>query len=119
MANLTEKLKTALETSGIKAYPLTKPQDATLPCCTYQRISTDTLKVMSGQSTFNTSRFQVDVWASNYKAAVEQAITIIGILDGNSTNFEVSQLGSYMETIEAENNLYRCTLDFMLQDGSL
>ena len=61
---------------GARVYPMRIPQGATLPCLTYQRISTP--RILTHDSSGATGdlaspRFQFDAWADTQKAA--KAIT--------------------------------------------
>ena len=76
MAVVEEALKTRLEGHaglaalvGTRIYPVRRPQNATLPAVTYQKVGGLSEQTHGGASGLAASRFQFDVWAATYSSA--------------------------------------------------
>jgi hypothetical protein len=72
------------EELNIDCYPLVLPPSATLPACTYRRISTVREYTHDGDSLLERIRFQFDLWAETYAEVRQQAETLRGAWSGYS-----------------------------------
>lgn len=102
-----------------RVYPLTMPQDPTYPAVTFGRVSAARHLESTGPSGFVAARFQVDAYAESYAAAIIQAQSIRGTLDGvrgtwGDTVVAVSALDGERIEFESETALYRVSLDFTI-----
>jgi len=111
---------------GTRIYPLVIPQGATLPCITYQRISTPRISTHDGSGMsgdLSSPRFQFDAWAttlSSVKAITDQ---IRAALNGKTGSIGTAP---YAYTIRAaladneqpeydpESELYRGRSDYII-----
>ena len=65
-----------------RVYPVLMPQDVTLPCLTYQRISTPRLHTHDKAGGTAHPRFQITVWDDNPKDVATLANAVRTCLDG-------------------------------------
>jgi len=105
---------------GDRVYPLRLEQGYTLPAISYQRISGDRAKDISGSIGHAQPRIQVDCWTNSYgklkdlSEAVRQALDRFqGDLGGGSYVQHVSLEGE-TETYEEETEIQRVSLDFVI-----
>lgn len=103
-----------------RVYPLTLPQGYTLPAITYQRVSTERLRDLTGSSGWVMARFQIDCWAASYSAARGLADKVRAALDGqvdtlgSETGVGMIGLMGEREILEEEIESYRVSFDFMI-----
>lgn len=129
MAVLEEGLVTYLKTvAGLTAlistriYAFAIPQEATLPCVTYQRISTPRYPShdTSGASgNLSRPRVQFDAWATTYSSAKAITDQLRAALNGKkgSTGGVTLQGALVVEeapTYEPETKLYRSRSDYFI-----
>lgn len=109
-----------------RVYLMAIPQGSTLPCLTYQRISTPReLTMQSSGATGDLAhpRFQFDAWATTYASAKAIIDQVRAALNGKTGSIGTSP---YALTIRAalvederpsfdpNTNLYRCQSDFII-----
>jgi hypothetical protein len=130
---LEEGLHSYLSTYGglvaliaARVYPMKIPQGATLPCLTYQRISTArelTHQSLGATGDLASPRFQFDAWAASQKAAKLIIDQVRAALNGKTgeigtapNNITIRAALVEDETPEyiPEAKLYRCRSDFMI-----
>lgn len=118
---LESKLYTALSgsskitvTSSIstRIYPLIVPQQSALPAITYARISGGQENNLSGYSSMENPRIQIDCWALTYKEVKTIAENVHTVL--NTTTTFSAVLISDMDFYEDDVELYRESMDFKI-----
>jgi hypothetical protein len=67
---------------GTRIYPLTLPQNATLPALTYQRIPGERVRSVSGATGMMRARFEVHVWDESVSGAQAVGIQVQDALEG-------------------------------------
>jgi len=107
---------------GDRIYPLFIPQGATLPCITYQRISTP--RIVTHDSSGATGdlthpRFQFDAWATTQKEAKQIADGLRTVLHGKRGAMGGVTIRSALAENEApefdqESELYRSRSDYII-----
>ena len=111
---------------GARTYPMRIPQGATLPCLTYQRISTP--RILTHQSSGATGdlahpRFQFDAWATTQKAAKAIIDQVRAALNGktgeigtapNNITIRAALVEGETPEYDPETKLYRCQSDFTI-----
>ena len=93
-----------------RVYPVRMPQEPTLPCITYQRISGPVEYSRDGPG-LTESRFQISCWAETYAGAIALAAAVrsaIGIFP------EVSFLENQPDMYEPETSVYHIPVDVMI-----
>lgn len=108
---------------GSRIYPLTMPQDATLPCVTYQRVSGIRHSAMGQDTGLATVRLSFSCWAATYasaKAVAKQlrlALQRCASTIGSGAN-TATGVASFIETdiddYEPDTGYYRVILDFRI-----
>ena len=107
---------------GDRIYPMFIPQGATLPCLTYQRISTP--RIVTHDSSGATGdlaspRFQFDAWAETQKEAKAISDVLRGVLHGKTgamggvtirAALAENEVPEYIPEIE----LYRSRSDYII-----
>lgn len=107
-----EVLKNYLETQlNKKVFPLVKPQNESLPCIVYQRISTVEKRNHSGKSNINRVRMQLIVYGNTYSEAKDLANQVKNLLEVNTTQWKVSTLENQ---IEFQTEVKQIILDFYI-----
>lgn len=110
---------------GTRVYAFRIPQSVTMPCLTYQRISTPRILThdTSGASNLAYPRFQFDAWADTYEVAKSITDVVRAALNGKTGNIGS---GGYIVTIQAslvdaeepeidpEINLFRSRSDYVI-----
>lgn len=133
MATLEEGLYSYLSAyAGLTAlistrvYPFKIPQTATLPCMTYQRVSTPRFHVMDtsgsgGDLAF--PRIQFDVWAETYTAAKAITDQLRAALNGkrgsigsgaSTVTIQAALVQDEAPEYDSTTNLYRSRSDFII-----
>lgn len=109
-----------------RVYALRIPQGATIPCLTYQRISTP--RILTHDSSGATGdlispRFQFDAWAETLSSAKAIADVLRGILNGKTgaigtapraINIRVALADNEQPEYVPEIELYRCRSDYII-----
>lgn len=111
---------TALISTRVYAFRI--PQGGTLPCLTFQRISTQRTHSHDTSGTGNDlarPRFQFDAWATTYASAKAINDQLRAALNGRKgTTGTVEVLGALVEdeqpTFDPDANLYRCRSDYFV-----
>jgi hypothetical protein len=120
---LAAHLKANVPLVSGRVYPLVIPQSATLPCITYQRISTPRQYSLGGTDTVANPRIQIDCWGSTYssvKAVAEQVLTALnqrmGQIGSGAQAFDVlvSLADNEADSYEPETGRYRVRIDFRI-----
>lgn len=107
---------------GTRVYAFRIPQEATLPCMTYQRISTPrrlTHDTSGAGNDLSYPRFQFDCWATTYASAKAIADQLHAALNGRKgTTGGVMVRGALIAderpSYEPEANLYRVSCDYII-----
>ncbi len=97
--------------AGVRVYPLTAPDDVAKPYITYQRISSNSEIVLSGDSGLTNTRMQIDVYATTYAEATSIAAQI-DVLMSAWTVQNVSVL--LQDFFEDQVKLFRISHDYSL-----
>jgi hypothetical protein len=104
-----------------RLYPLTLPQDPTLPAMTYQKISGLRFHDMEGASGLASPRFQFDIWSKSYLTSKNISDLLRKRLDGfkGTVGSDVIQgvfLDSERDFFEEDELLkfYRVSMDFFI-----
>jgi len=99
--------------SGIqKAGYTTVPEKYVPPYIVLTTISSPRTFDHDGPTLTVTSRIQVDVYATDYKATKEIAIKLYALQTQNSIKISKIELANEAEGYETETKLYRISLDF-------
>ena len=119
--SLYNKLYTLLSTTNritditeLRIYPVLLPQGAAaaFPAVTYQRVSADRVYSLSGYSTLENVRIQIDCWATSFETVKDLGDKMRQTVDG-ATAF-ASNLISDQDLYEDELGVYRVSMDFSL-----
>jgi hypothetical protein len=106
-----------------RVYPLEIPQNAPLPCITYQRISTPRQYVMGNDHAVANPRMQIDCWGATYASAKEVAASVLTALNeetgsigctGKTFNILVCLADSESDSYEQDGGKYRVRIDFRI-----
>ena len=111
--------------TGVKAlvvkrvYPIRLPQNVTLPCITYQRISTPRLHTHDKAGGTAYPRFQITIWDDNPKDVKTLSDAVRTCLDGWSGTVESVKVQSSLSDDEnsdydPESQIYWTNLDFII-----
>jgi len=97
-----------------RIYPVLLPQGtvAAFPAVTYQRISADRVYSLSGYSTLENAKMQIDCWATSFETVKDLGNKMRQVVDG-ATAF-ASNLISDQDLYEDEVQVYRVSMDFSL-----
>jgi len=105
-----------------RIYPMKMPQNVTLPCLTYQRISTPRIVThdSSGATGDLTSpRFQFDAWAETQKAAKAISDVLRGVLHGKTgamggVTIRAALADNEAPEFDPDSELYRSRSDYII-----
>ena len=133
MAVLEEGLHSYLSTYagmvaliGDRVYPLRMPQNATLPCLTYQRISTpriSTHDTSGATGDLTNPRFQFDAWGSTYASVKAINDQVRAALNGKTGSIGTAPSNITIRSALADNEnpeydpdseLYRSRSDYII-----
>jgi hypothetical protein len=125
MATVEESLYTYLNTvSGItslvgtRIYPFRIAQGSTMPCLTYQRISTPriiTHDVSGKTGTLASPRFQFDAWGVTYAQVKSITEALRDALNGkSSTGFQVALIEDESPEYAPDEELWRSRSDYRI-----
>lgn len=125
MATIEENLFTYLNTvSGItnlvgtRIYPFRIAQGSTMPCLTYQRISTPriiTHDVSGKTGTLASPRFQFDAWGTTYAQVKSITEALRDALNGkSSTGFQVALIEDESPEYAPDEELWRSRSDYRI-----
>ena len=97
-----------------RIYPVLLPQGtvAAFPAVTYQRITADRVYSLSGYSTLENAKMQIDCWATSFETVKDLGNKMRQVVDG-ATAF-ASNLISDQDLYEDEVNVYRVSQDYSL-----
>ena len=70
---------------GTRIFPMVVPQDTTMPCITYQKISGNWQVQISGPHNMSQERFQINCWATTYAGAKALAEAVRAEFSGYDT----------------------------------
>ena len=89
-----------------------KPQEATLPAITYQRISGQMVANVTTGSELQNARFQIDLWGKSYSDI--HGTTLQAVVDAmqSSSDFRSVCVTPPIDDYEVDTEQYRVTLDF-------
>lgn len=107
-----------------RVHPMRIPQGATIPCLTYQRISTPRIKThdSSGSSGTAYPRFQFDAWATTYAGAKAITDQVRAALNGykgtigttNTVTIQASLVDDEKPEFDSETGLFRILSDYLI-----
>ncbi len=105
--------------AGDRIYPLLMPQNATYPAITYQRISTDRARSLSGRDYEKRVRLQVDVWSKTFGEAKSLSTAVAAALDDYAGVLAGLQIGACSlvderDEFESKADYFRSSLDFLI-----
>jgi hypothetical protein len=111
---------TALVSTRVYAFRI--PQHMTLPCLTYQRISTARVHThdTSGSTGLARSRFQFDAWADSYDTAKDITDALRAALNGKTGTLtgtyaiQAALVEEESPELDPQSNLYRSRSDYMI-----
>lgn len=110
---------TVTDIVSTRIYPVTLPQNPTLPCITYMVVTTPVIHTMEGRSAPKTI-FQLDCWAETALGAHTLADAVETVLDNYSGTMNSADVvsGSLLinrqDIYEEDVENYRVSLDFSL-----
>ena len=109
-------LTSAATSAAGRIYPLVLPQAPVLPAMTYQRVSGNRVKSLSGPSGLAHPRFQIDCWGATYNEAKTLAQEVRRVIDGYRGQMGSIRVGgaivlSDRDIHEPEAEDYRVTID--------
>lgn len=105
-----------------RVYPFKIPQAATLPCLTYQRISTPRSLSHDSSGIGNElahPRFQFDAWATTYASAKAISDQVRAALNGHTgsmggVTIRAALVDDERTSFEPETNLFRVSSDYII-----
>ena len=102
-----------------RIYPGTLPQNWTAPAISYQRISGERNRILSGPDDRATPRIQIDCWADSYSGARALAEAVRSAIDGYAGLMGTTQVGSVVlesdtDFYEPDTNVYHVSMDFWI-----
>lgn len=102
-----------------RVYPIRMPQGVTLPCLTYQRISTPRLHTHDKAGGTAYPRFQITAWDDNPKDVATLANTVRTCLDGFKGTVSTVVIQAILsdddnDGYDAESQIYWRNLDFFI-----
>lgn len=103
------------DTVSDRVYPVQMPQDATLPCITYQRMGSPYEYHLRGYATLQRVFIQVDVWGPTFKQTREFSTVVARIINA-ATAFS-AKLDSDADLAEQMPDgewVYRVTQDWSI-----
>ncbi len=104
-------LLTGATAAGARVYPMTAPDAVASPYITYQRISSNTENVMSGDSGLTNTRMQIDVYATTYAQATSIAAQINALMAAWSVqNVSIGSQDFYEDPVQ----LFRVSSDYSI-----
>jgi len=97
-----------------RIHPVVLPQGtvAAFPAVTYQRVSGDRVYSLSGYSTLENARLQIDCWATSFETVKDLGDKMRQVVD-SATAF-ASNLISDQDLYENEVKVYRVSMDFSI-----
>lgn len=95
---------------GSRIYPLVLPQSPTYPSVVYQRISTYDTQAMDGTQSLDIGRFQIKIYATSYKSAIDTAEIVKTAMSGKGLKL------MEMDDYEPETKLFSVVIDYQLSD---
>ena len=110
---------------GTRIYPMFIPQGATIPCITYQRISTPRTPThdTSGRGDLVNPRVQFDIWSETQKSGSDIGAVLTALLNGKvgaigSGGNQITIRASLQETevpdYDPEIKLFRNRVEFII-----
>jgi len=93
-----------------RVYPIYAPQNATYPCITYSRISTNKEHTVTGSIGFAETTFQLNIIAEDYTTSRELADAVRLLLDGyKGSDAYTDKIGGIF--IDNDTDIYYDDLD--------
>ncbi len=104
---------------GTRLYPLTLPQNPTLPAMTYQWVSGERVHTADGALGLSRPRIQFDAWATTYLVAESVFEALRKRLDAfrgaaGASIIQGAFFDSERDLYESEPKLYRRSVDFFV-----
>jgi hypothetical protein len=99
--------------TGIKVYPVVKEQKASLPAIVYRRVSLLNRRTLNNTIDMKRARYQIDIYATTYKAVRELAELTKVFFEINQTNWILSYVINEIES--TEDFLFRTTIDVYIE----
>ena len=106
---------------GLRIYPLVRPQNATLPAITYQRISAPRTTSHSGDSNLSNPRYQFNCWSYSYLEARSMAERLVAIFNGKRgmmPGVQASFIDNDQDDYTPDVQEYRVMVDVLLWIGA-
>jgi len=100
--------------SGMKIFPLVKPERESPPCVLYQRISTQERRNHGGKG-LTLSRFQLTCLANSKAEIISLIETVKEKLDLNQSTWLLSWLINQYDDLD--ENFYKTILEFYVFEG--
>jgi len=102
-----------------RIYPGTLPQNWTNPAISYQRISGERVRNLTGPAGRARPRIQIDCWADSYSGAKALATAVRSAMDGyaglmGTTRVSSIVLESDTDFYETDIQVYRVSMDFWI-----
>lgn len=102
-----------------RVYPGTLPQNWTAPAISYQRISGNRVRNLSGPAGRAAPRIQIDCWADSYSGSKALATAVRSAMDGYAGLMGTTTVGSVvlesdLDFYEPDTNVYRVSMDFWI-----
>lgn len=105
-------LKTITPLGG-RVYPLILPQNPTYPVVVYQRISSFDTQTLDGTQSIDIGRFQIKVYATSYKSAIDTGELVKTALSGKALKL------MEMDDYESDTKLFSLQLDYQISDDKI
>lgn len=99
--------------AGGRVYPLLIPEKSPLPAISYSRIGTTPSRNMSGATTIDQVRIQVDTYADTYAQAKSVGASVRSLLENSSAK---AILQSELDFYESELRKFRVSQDYYVYE---
>lgn len=96
--------------ASVRVYPLTAPDQVVKPYITYQRISSSSENVLSGNSGLTNTRMQIDVYATTYIESMAIASQIDSLMNGFKQTISLNSQDLYEDIVK----LFRVQTDYSI-----
>lgn len=97
---------------GDRIFPVLLPQGVAFPSITYQRVSGDREYNLSGYSTLENPRIQIDIWSTSYGISKDLGGKVKTAMDA-ATTFK-SIMITDQDMYEDEIKIYRVSQDYSI-----
>lgn len=94
-----------------RVYPMILPENVSMPAIVYQRISSDPIKSLDGESGIDYVRIQISTWGASYKSAKETSAAVRSALNASSMKITID---NETDDYDPETKHYRVISDFLV-----